>query len=154
MCRHDACRVCWELGLWLGGATCSPQQELRKSERTLGCYLADLGLLFSASTGLVLIHSNLQRSKPPFHSLPTPVLPCSRELHEKYVVLGERMEALVREEAAVREAAAAESEAARLAVQARGLAGCKPPAQGSGHVNSGPAYSTSPCPLLPAHAVG
>lgn len=44
-----------------------------------------------------------------------------RELHEKYVVLGERMEALVREEAAVREAATAETEAARLAVQVGGL---------------------------------
>ena len=44
-----------------------------------------------------------------------------REMHEKYVVMGERMESLVKEERAVREAAHMESEAARIAVQAGSL---------------------------------
>lgn len=41
-------------------------------------------------------------------------------MHEKYVVLGERMEALVKEEQAARGAAQMESEAARLVVQVSG----------------------------------
>lgn len=58
--------------------------------------------------------------------LPIPaVLPITlaRELHDKYVRLGERMEALVKEGKVIRSSASAEAGAARTAVQVRWQAG-------------------------------
>ena len=55
----------------------------------------------------------------PSHSCRAAQPPLTRELHDKYVRLGERMEALVKEGKVIKSSASAEAGAARTAVQVR-----------------------------------